>query len=208
MTNKLLNRRQFVSDSLVSARPRRDRPVCHQVVDILHPGRSTVPKKEVREKLAKAYKTQPDLIFVFGFHTQFGGGKSTGFGLIYETLDHAKKIEPKHRLVRNGLATREKTGRKQRKERKNRMKKIRGTKKTKVGAGGKKVRICLFRVRDETCLSLCDGCNASSFSSILFPVALSPFPAEEVKLLVTLMSAFASHRSHVSLKRKVTFFSS
>lgn len=112
-----------------------------QVVDILHPGRSTVPKKEVREKLAKAYKTRPDLVFVFGFHTQFGGGKSTGFGLIYDTLDHAKKIEPKYRLVRNGLATREKTGRKQRKERKNRLKKIRGTKKTKIGAGGKKVRI-------------------------------------------------------------------
>lgn len=32
--------------------------------------------------------------------TQFGGGKSTGFGLIYDTLDSAKKFEPKYRLIR------------------------------------------------------------------------------------------------------------
>ena len=31
---------------------------------------------------------------------QFGGGKSTGFGLIYESLDAVKKFEPKHRLAR------------------------------------------------------------------------------------------------------------
>lgn len=31
---------------------------------------------------------------------QFGGGKSTGFGLIYESVDAAKKFEPKYRLVR------------------------------------------------------------------------------------------------------------
>ncbi|XP_022235151.1 40S ribosomal protein S24-like isoform X2 [Limulus polyphemus] len=86
------------------------------------------------------YKTTPDVIFCFGFHTQFGGGKTTGFALIYDTLDYAKKFEPKYRLVRNGLAERVKTGRKQRKERKNRMKKVRGTAKAKVGAAsGKKV---------------------------------------------------------------------
>ena len=31
---------------------------------------------------------------------QFGGGKSTGFGLIYDSLDAAKKFEPKYRLIR------------------------------------------------------------------------------------------------------------
>lgn len=110
-----------------------------QIVDILHPGRATVSKTEVREKLAKMFKSTPDVIFCFGFKTNFGGGRTSGFALIYDTLDLAKKFEPKYRLVRNGLATRVKTGRKQRKERKNRMKKVRGTKKTKVGAGSKKV---------------------------------------------------------------------
>ena len=31
---------------------------------------------------------------------QFGGGKSTGFGLIYDSIDAAKKFEPRYRLVR------------------------------------------------------------------------------------------------------------
>lgn len=51
--------------------------------------------------IATTYKVQdPSTVFVFGFKTQFGGGKSTGFGLIYDNLAAAKKFEPKHRLVR------------------------------------------------------------------------------------------------------------
>ena len=84
MTNRLLQRKQMV-------------------IDVLHPGKATVPKTEIREKLAKMYKTTPDVIFVFGFRTHFGGGKTTGFGMIYDSLDYAKKNEPKHRLARHGL---------------------------------------------------------------------------------------------------------
>uniref|UniRef100_A0A8C1IHH2 40S ribosomal protein S24 n=1 Tax=Cyprinus carpio TaxID=7962 RepID=A0A8C1IHH2_CYPCA len=87
---------------------------------------------------ASRYKTTPDVVFVFGFKTQFGGGKTTGFGMIYDSLDYAKKNEPKYRLQRHGLYEKKKTSRKQRKERKNRMKKVRGTKKASVGASGKK----------------------------------------------------------------------
>ncbi|XP_077115524.1 small ribosomal subunit protein eS24 isoform X2 [Ranitomeya variabilis] len=119
MTNRLLQRKQMV-------------------IDVLHPGKATVPKTEIREKLAKMYKTTPDVIFVFGFRTHFGGGKTTGFGMIYDSLDYAKKNEPKHRLARHGLYEKKKTSRKQRKERKNRMKKVRGTAKATVGAGKKK----------------------------------------------------------------------
>lgn len=39
-------------------------------------------------------------IFVFKFRTHFGGGKSTGFGLIYDSVENAKKFEPKYRLIR------------------------------------------------------------------------------------------------------------
>ena len=69
-------------------------------MDVLHPGRATVPKTEVREKVARMYKTTPDVVFAFGFRTNFGGGKTTGFALIYDSLDFAKKFEPKHRLIR------------------------------------------------------------------------------------------------------------
>jgi len=65
--------------------------------------------------------------FLFGFRTAFGGGKTTGFALIYDTVEDAKKFEPKHRLVRAGLKEKKETSRKQIKEAKNRGKKIRGT---------------------------------------------------------------------------------
>jgi len=42
----------------------------------------------------------PTTVFLFGFRTAFGGNKSTGFCLIYDTIEDAKKFEPKHRLVR------------------------------------------------------------------------------------------------------------
>eukprot|EP00246_Nothoceros_aenigmaticus_P016298 TRINITY_DN72_c0_g1_i1.p1 TRINITY_DN72_c0_g1~~TRINITY_DN72_c0_g1_i1.p1 ORF type:complete len:138 (-),score=26.21 TRINITY_DN72_c0_g1_i1:423-836(-) len=122
MTNRLLARKQFV-------------------IDVLHPGRPNVAKVELKEKLAKIYEVRDgQTIFVFGFRTQFGGGKSTGFGLIYDNLEAAKKYEPKYRLIRNGLATKVEKSRKQMKERKNRAKKIRGVKKAKASgeAKGKK----------------------------------------------------------------------
>ena len=105
-----------------------------------HGKKATVSRQEAREKLAKMYKTTPDLVFVFGLQTQFGGGKTTGFATIYDTLEYAKKFEPKYRLIRNGvLAKVNRTARKQRKERKNRMKKARGAEKAKIASGsGKK----------------------------------------------------------------------
>merc|ERR1712241_691250 len=76
MTNRLLARRQMV-------------------VDVLHPNRPSLAKTDIREKLAKMYKCTPDRVFAFGFRTNFGGGKSTGFALIYDTMDLAKKIRTK-----------------------------------------------------------------------------------------------------------------
>mmetsp|Transcript_11988 Transcript_11988/g.21709 ORF Transcript_11988/g.21709 Transcript_11988/m.21709 type:complete len:82 (-) Transcript_11988:78-323(-) len=78
------------------------------------------------------YKVQDDkTVFLFGFKTKFGGGRTTGFGLIYDTLDIAKKIEPKYRLRRAGMMKKPEGSRKQRKERKNRIKKLRGKTKNK-----------------------------------------------------------------------------
>lgn len=101
------------------------------IVDVLHPGLANVSKDQIREKLSKMYKSDKENVFVFGFRTAFGGGKSTGFALIYDSLDAAKKFEPNYRLQRHGLVKIEKSSRKQRKERKNRDKKFRGTKKAK-----------------------------------------------------------------------------
>lgn len=45
------------------------------------------------------YKAPKDQVIVFGFRTQFGGGKSTGFALIYDNKE-ALKFEPRYRLIR------------------------------------------------------------------------------------------------------------
>lgn len=100
------------------------------VIDVLHPNRANVSKDELREKLAEIYKAEKDAVSVFGFRTAFGGSKSTGFGLIYQSVADAKRFEPAYRLVRYGLAEKvEKASRQQRKQKKNRDKKIFGTQK-------------------------------------------------------------------------------
>jgi len=120
ITNRLLARRQFI-------------------LDVLHPSRPNVSKAELSEKLAGIYKTEKDRVVTFGFRTHFGGGRSTGFALIYDDEASQRKFEPKHRLVRSGLVKKvDKASRKLRKERKNRAKKARGTKKLKAADSGKK----------------------------------------------------------------------
>ncbi|KAJ5072808.1 ubiquitin carboxyl-terminal hydrolase 10-related [Anaeramoeba ignava] len=72
---------------------------------------------------------EPNTIILFGFKTDFGGGKSSGFGLIYDDIDTVKKFEPKHRLIPLNLKKKPALNRKQRKERKNKAKKFRGIRK-------------------------------------------------------------------------------
>lgn len=120
ITNRLLSRRQFV-------------------VDVLHPSRPPVSRTELSERLAQIYKAEKGRIVPFGFKTHFGGGRSTGFALIYDDEEAQRKFEPKYRLVRAGLTPKvDKASRKLRKERKNRAKKLRGTKKVKAAEPPKK----------------------------------------------------------------------
>lgn len=83
--------------------------------DILHPGRANISKEDLREKLAGMYKAGKEQVNVFGLRTQFGGGKTTGFALVYDSPEAMKKFEPNYRLVRVGLATKvERASRQQR----------------------------------------------------------------------------------------------
>jgi small subunit ribosomal protein S24e len=97
------------------------------IVDILHPGRPNVPKSELQDVIGGMYKADPKLTVLFGFRTKFGGGRSTGFCLIYDSEDAMRKFEPKHRLIRKGVLEKKEYSRKAIKEAKNKGKKIRGT---------------------------------------------------------------------------------
>ncbi|KAL7722372.1 40S ribosomal protein S24 [Entamoeba marina] len=89
------------------------------VVDIYHPGVSQPSLTEVSEKIAKMYKIKDiKTIVLSGFATKFGGGKTTGFGLIYDSLSAMKKYSAKHVLIRAGIEKKTKAPRKARKEHK------------------------------------------------------------------------------------------
>ncbi|KAF2966435.1 hypothetical protein GQX73_g7146 [Xylaria multiplex] len=106
-------------------------------MDIIHPDQAGISKANLQSKLATLYKATPEQVSVFGLRTAFGGGKTTAFACIYDSVEARKKFDAKHRLVRAGLATKpERASRQQRKQRKNRMKTLRGTEKTK----GKKAK--------------------------------------------------------------------
>ncbi|KAI9807488.1 MAG: hypothetical protein M1825_005428 [Sarcosagium campestre] len=126
-----LRTRKFLRNALLGRK--------QMVVDVLHPNRANVSKDELRTKLAEMYKVQKNQVSVFGYRTRYGGGKTTGFALIYDSLDALKKFEPHYRLVRYGESQKiEKASRQQRKQRKNRAKESRGVAKTKAGSKDKK----------------------------------------------------------------------
>jgi small subunit ribosomal protein S24e len=121
-TNKLLNRRQFI-------------------VEVTHGANwnGTVPRKQIAKKLAQLYKVADEnCVSVFGLKTAFGGGKTTGFGLIYGDLATVKRVEPNYRLQRLGMGRKRGAARKSIKERRNRAKADRGRAKNRAAAAGKK----------------------------------------------------------------------
>ncbi|OBT60486.1 small subunit ribosomal protein S24e [Pseudogymnoascus sp. 23342-1-I1] len=119
-----LRTRKFIRNPLLGRK--------QMVIDVLHPNRANVSKDDLRAKLAELYKCTKDQINVFGLQTQYGGGKTTGFALVYDSPEALKKFEPHFRLVRVGAAEKiEKPSRAQRHQRKNRLKTLRGTEKVK-----------------------------------------------------------------------------
>merc|ERR1712039_905005 len=127
------------SDFTIRTRKFKQNPLLGRkqfVLDIIHPNVANVSKKDLATKLASMYKVHDSgCIQLFGFHTAFGGGRSSGFGLIYENVNAMKKFEPKYRLRRAGLEkAKSGVGRRGKKDTKNRMKKTRGKEKSKARA--------------------------------------------------------------------------
>ena len=109
VVNRLLQRKQFV-------------------IEVSHQGRPSISRPELKELLSKMFKVaDPQTIFTFGFKTAFGGGRSVGFGIIYDNLEAAKRLEPRFRLVRNDLAPKPEPSRKPQKEAKKKARKQWGT---------------------------------------------------------------------------------
>merc|ERR1711939_770605 len=85
-----------------------------------------VSKKELEDRIAGIFKPiDKKQVIVWGLHTSCGG-KLTGLGLVYDSLDAVRRFESRHRQLRLGLIKKDSHSRKQIKERKNRAKKTRG----------------------------------------------------------------------------------
>ena len=106
-------------------------------IEIIHTSKTNISKTMIKDKLSKMFKAPAECIAVFGMKFKFGGGRSTGFALIYDNIDARKACDMKHLLLRDDLLKKaKKVPRKQGKEIKGRQKRLRGTAKAKAGAGG------------------------------------------------------------------------
>jgi len=108
------------------------------VVDVTHPGKASQPKKELTALVAKLHKANEKETVLYGFKSVFGGGRSTGFGLIYDSSADLAKFEPKYRLIRSSLATKKTRTRKQWKDQKRKIKRTWGTGRREANRAAKK----------------------------------------------------------------------
>jgi small subunit ribosomal protein S24e len=67
---------------------------------MIHPEMANVSKSQIKGKLANMFKSKEENISIFGLKTKFGGGRSTGFALIYDSNDARKKYDSKKMLRR------------------------------------------------------------------------------------------------------------
>lgn len=85
---------------------KRENPLLDRVeikFEIKHP-KSATPKREDARNLIAAYlNVEKDRVIIAKMHTSFGLNKTVGYAKIYNNLESAKKIEPKHILKRHGL---------------------------------------------------------------------------------------------------------
>lgn len=70
------------------------------LLDVYHEGKANVSQKELRDLIAHKYNWEPKNIVLFGFKTAFGGNRSSGFCLSYDSQQYLVKYEPTYRLRR------------------------------------------------------------------------------------------------------------
>ena len=101
-----------------------------------HPNQACAKLGDIKQKISEKYNYPIDQISLFHFRTKFGGGKSSGTLLLYDTKDFKMKLEPKYRLIRDGLVKKVVVpSRKAKKTLKAKIKKLRGKAKTTAKKG-------------------------------------------------------------------------
>jgi small subunit ribosomal protein S24e len=60
---------------------------------LIHPEMANVSKEQIKRKLCAQMKAKEEAVSIYGLKTAFGGGRSTGYALIYDSLDAKKQYE-------------------------------------------------------------------------------------------------------------------
>lgn len=117
--------RNFISNNLMQRKQFK--------LEAYHIGKANVSKEDLCKLVAAKFKVSAEQVVCFGFETKFGGGKSIGTCLIYDSLDSRKKFEPYHRLLRSKIIEkRDKINRRRKKNTKIKCRKLRGKDKVKA----------------------------------------------------------------------------
>ena len=75
---------------------------------VTHPKEKTPQRGAVRDKLAASVTGKKEGIVIDYMRSRFGSATTVGYAKVYESAEAAKKMEPLHVLVRNGLAEKKK----------------------------------------------------------------------------------------------------
>jgi small subunit ribosomal protein S24e len=70
--------------------------------------KGTPSRVELRNKLAEMLKTKPELIYVKRVETKSGTMLATGLANAYDSIEQAKRVEPKYIIARNTPAAEKK----------------------------------------------------------------------------------------------------
>lgn len=70
--------------------------------------KSTPSRVELRNKLAETLKTKPELIYIKRVETKMGTMLATGKANAYDSIEQAKRVEPKYIIARNTPAAEKK----------------------------------------------------------------------------------------------------
>ncbi len=85
---------------------KRENSMLHRVevrFVVSHPKGKTPSREDVRNLLAVNLNAEKNRVILQHMHTLFGSNETTGYAKIYESVEHAKKIEPDYVLLRNKL---------------------------------------------------------------------------------------------------------
>ena len=111
-------------------------------LEIINPESGQLTKQKIADKLAKTLNVKSsECITIFGMKAKFGGGRTSAFALVYDSVEAKTKFDSLTGLRRAGIVTKKgRTPRKGKKEIKGRRKRVHGTAKSKCVAGKQKKR--------------------------------------------------------------------